>query len=159
VAQPVNALEAWTRSSGPVHADAETLELGHVDPPLVPHRGLDYAVVAPGGEARAALPDDRRVTPVEGHRVAAEGVGHLVPIAEHGAITGCPALQRIERGSETVAMEHGFRAGECRVGRDGGRRPAPGTEAEQDSSNQDYRRQRAKQDRPWVNQTHTHPTA
>ncbi len=159
VAQSVNALEAWARSAGPVHADAQPLELRHVDPSLVPHRGLHHAVVAPGGEAGAALPDDRRVSPVQGHRVSAEGVGHLVAIAEHGAVAGCPTPERVERGAETLAAEHGFHAGKGGVGHSGGRWPAPGAEAEQDSSNHDYRRQRAKQDRPWANQAQTHPTS
>jgi len=93
---------------------------------------------------------------VQGHCVAAQGVGHLVAIAEHGAVTDRPALKRVERGAETLAAEHGFQVGEGGVGHSGGW-PAAGAEAEQDSSNRDYRRQRAKQDRPWANQTHTHP--
>src|SRR6185503_4144963 len=87
----------------------------------------------------------------------AEGVSHLVPIAEHGAVAGRPALQRVERGAEAVAAKHRFHAGEGGVGHGGGRWPAPGAEAEEDGSNHYYRGQRAEQD--WLGADQGSPPA
>ena len=142
VAQSVEALEAWGGPVGPFNADAQVLELRHVDPSSALHGGFYYAVIAAGREGGAALPNDRGVSTVHGHCVAAERVGHLMAVPEHDAVAGRPLFQRVESGPEAVLAKHNFHAPERRVRHlVGGRlgRTAPDIEAQHHAHHEDER--------------------